>query len=309
MSEHSTKQGETDNQSRQELAADRLVYVMPVAPENAHHGAVDEEISLKQLWDVVWKGKWLIIVITAVFAVGSIVYAFAATPWYQVEILLAPSENESAPSMAGQLGGLAALAGVSIGGGSGGTVEAIATLESRDLAREFIESNELVPVLLRDKWDRQGDTPDIRDAIKVFHEKVLNVREDRESGLVTVTIEWVDPHIAAEWASSIVQLTNDSLRNSALQEADANVAYLKGELVSTNVVTLQQAIGRMLETEMQKLMLAKGNEEFAFRTVDSAEPAKRPSRPRRAIVTVIGTLLGGVISVFAVFFWQALRSD
>ena len=56
-------------------------------------------------------------------------------------------------------------------------------------------------------------------------------------------------------------------------------------------------------------MLAKGNEEFAFRTVDSAEPAKRPSRPRRAIVAVMGTLLGGVISLIFIFTQYALRSD
>jgi uncharacterized protein involved in exopolysaccharide biosynthesis len=223
------------------------------------------------------------------------------------------------PSITGQLGGLAALAGVSVGGvGGGETAEAVATLESRDLARELIESNELMPVLLYEDWDEASQSwkprgkkgaPDIRDAVRLFHEKVLKVREDRESGLVTVAIEWIDPLLAAEWASKVVRLTNDRLRRRALADAERNIAYLQSEISTTSVVALQQSISRLLEAEMQKFMLAKKNEEFAFRTVDAAEPAKKPSRPKRAIVVVTGTLLGGVIAVFLIFIRRAFLSN
>jgi uncharacterized protein involved in exopolysaccharide biosynthesis len=312
MKEYSTDEGEVEQRAHR-LSPDKLVYVMP---EQAQGGAMEDEISLKELWDILWKGKWLIIAITAVFAVGSVAYALLATEWYRAEVLLAPSEAESTPSIAGQLGGLAALAGVSVGGG--GTAESVATLKSRDLAREFIESNELMSVLLHEHWDEaaedwkgavKADAPDMRDAVRVFHEKALRVREDRESGLVTVGVEWIDPLVAAEWASKLVQLANNRLRQRALQDAETNVAYLQAELASTSVVTLQQSIGRLLETEMQKLMLAKGNEEFVFRIVDTAEPAKRPTRPRRAVAVMVGTLLGGMISVFLVFIRHAIRTN
>ena len=253
MSEYSTEDREAEQLARQR-PAEKLVYVMP---EQALGGATDYEISLKELWDVVWEGKWLIIVITSVFALGSVAYALLATEWYRAEVLLAPAEAESTPAVSGELTGLAALAGVSVGGGE--TAEAVATLESRDLAREFIESNDLLPVLLYKKWDEAGqkwkasnteDTPDIRDAVRVFHEKALNVSEDRDTGLVTVSIEWIDPHLAAAWASSVVQLANARLRQRALQDAERNVAYLQAELGSTSVVTLQQSIGSLLQTEL-----------------------------------------------------------
>ena len=36
--------------------------------------APDDEIDLRELFSVIWQGKWLIIAITAVFAIGSVVF-------------------------------------------------------------------------------------------------------------------------------------------------------------------------------------------------------------------------------------------
>jgi LPS O-antigen subunit length determinant protein (WzzB/FepE family) len=80
-------------------------------------------------------------------------------------------------------------------------------------------------------------------------------------------------------------------------------------MVQTSIVTLQQAIARLLESELQKVMLARGNEEFAFRIIDSAFPPKERVRPQRALLAVLGTLMGGMVSVFSIFLANALRTD
>jgi uncharacterized protein involved in exopolysaccharide biosynthesis len=72
-------------------------------------------------------------------------------------------------------------------------------------------------------------------------------------------------------------------------------------------VTLQQSIGRLLESELQKLMLARGNEEFAFRVIDAASPPKERVRPKRALIAVVGTMLGGMLAVLIVFLSHAIR--
>jgi LPS O-antigen subunit length determinant protein (WzzB/FepE family) len=102
---------------------------------------------------------------------------------------------------------------------------------------------------------------------------------------------------------------NERLRERALREAETNVAFLRAELAQTSVVTLQQSIGRLLESELQKLMLARGNEEFAFRVIDAASPPKQRVRPKRAQIAILGTILGGMLAVFGVFLLHVVRSE
>lgn len=274
----------------------------------------DEEIRLIDLWTIVWSSKLRIIGITFAFTVASIMYALLATEWYRAEVLLAPAEARNASPLQNQLGGLAALAGMSLGGSD--SVEAVATLQSREFARAFIEEQGLLPVLLDYQWDPEEERwlekdpskqPDIRDAVRRFHEKVLRVEEDRATGLVTLAVEWTDADLAAEWASVLVERLNSRLRERALKEAEANIVYLEGEMAKTNVVTLQQAVGRLVESELQKLMLARGTQEFAFRIIDPAQPPDRRIRPKRALIVIAGTLIGGVLALIWVFVAQALR--
>ena len=229
---------------------------------------------------------------------------------------LAPADEQSAPALPGQLGGLAALAGVTTNDRS--SVEPLAVLESRQFARGFIEQLDLMPVFFRDAWDAENETwrasdpagaPDIRDGVKYFHLRVLEVNEDRSTGLVTVAVEWTDPEIAAEWAGIIVRRLNERLRERALREAETNVAYLESAMTNTTLFNLQESIGRLLEIELQKLMLAKGNEEFAFKIVDPAVPPKQRVRPKRALIAIVGTLLGGLLGVFIVLVRHAGRAE
>ena len=305
----------TEEKDRQGSPAEqRLVYVVP---EQAFGGQADDEISLRELWNLLWRGKWLIVAITVLFAIAAVTYALMAREWYLAEVLLAPADEKTGPSLGGQLGGLAALAGVNVGAG-GDSAEAIAVLTSRDFAREFIEDFDLMPVFFADDWDAQQErwrgtdpkrTPDIRDGVKYFHNNILRVSEDLQTGMVTLSIEWTQPERAAEWANALVQRLNVRLRERALREAETNVVYLQAEMARTNMVTLQESVGRLLENELQKLMLARGNEDFAFRIVDAASPPKDRVRPKRALIAVIGTLLGGALGLFGVLIAHAMRSE
>jgi uncharacterized protein involved in exopolysaccharide biosynthesis len=303
--------GQPENTAQ--VPAQGVVYV---SPGHALSGVADDRISLRQIWQILLRGKHIVIAVTAVFALASVAYALLAEEIYRAEVLLVPAKEQSTPMIGGQLGGLAALAGVDVGGGN--EVEAMAVLQSREFARDFIEDLDLLPMFFASEWAAEderwrstdpGEAPDIRDGVKYFHKRVLKVSEDRSTGLVTLAIEWTDPDIAAAWASSLVHRLNDRLRERALQEARTNVDYLQAEMARTTLFTLQESIGRLLETELQKLMLAKGNEEFAFKVVDPAVPPKQRLRPKRAMTAIIGTLLGGLLGIFAVLLIHAGRGD
>ena len=292
--------------------AEGLVYV---SPGTVYSGASDDNISLRQIWQILWRGKQIVIATTIIFALGSVTYTLLAKEIFRAEVLLVPATEQSAPMIGGQLGGLVALAGVSTGGR--GDVEALAVLQSRKFARDFIEQLNLMPVFFAEDWDAEkgrwrendpAEAPDIRDGVKFFREDILKVSEERTTGLVTLAIEWTDPGVAAEWAGILVRRLNDRLREGALQAAQTNVAYLQSEMAKTTLATLQESIGRLLESELPKLMLAKGNEEFAFKIVDPAVAPKQRVRPKRALTTIIGTMLGGLLGIFIVLVGHSGRA-
>ena len=273
-------------------------------PQNSLPQAYDDEIDLWALWDTVWSGRWLIIAITSLFAIGGVTYALLAQEWWRADVVLAPADKKALPGALGQLGGLASLAGVNIGGG--GNQEPLAVLRSKGFAREFITEQDLMPVLLKDVKSTDGKPLDIRDALREF-EKVRSVSDDKKTGLVTLGVRWKDPETAASWANLLVKRLNERLRVEALAESQRNVDFLQKEMAATSVVSLQQSMGRVLEGEMQKLMLARGNEEFAFKVIDPATPPKQREAPKRALVAIVATLAGGFLGLLAVFLRKAIR--
>jgi uncharacterized protein involved in exopolysaccharide biosynthesis len=278
----------------------------PMENPNPVPPAYDDEIDLWELWETIWSGRWLIVAITGVFTLGGVTYALLAQEWFKADVVLAPADKQAGAGGAlAQFGGLASLAGISLPGAGEG--EPVAVLKSKDFARSFITDLNVMPMLLEDA-DFGEKKPDIRDAVKVFDTKIRAVTEDKKSGLVTLSVRWKDPDTAAEWANVLVKRLNDRLRTQAQEESERNVAYLQREIAATSVVSLQQSMGRVLEGEMQKLMLARGNEEFAFKVIDRATPPKKRDTPKRALIAIVSLLAGGFLGILAVFLRKAIAN-
>ncbi|MGC4028219.1 MAG: Wzz/FepE/Etk N-terminal domain-containing protein [Steroidobacteraceae bacterium] len=275
---------------------------------------VEGDISIRELWMLVWNGKWIILTAALVLASISAAYAFLATEWWKSEVVLSPVESNRMPALGGGLAGLAALAGVNLGT-DGNSVDAIAVLKSREFAREFIKDNNLLPVLFENKWDsgkkdwRSSDPrerPDERDGAEYFHRNVMSVVQDNKTRLVTLSVQWTDARLAAKWATDLVERINRKMQQRALLRSESNLAYLRTELSETNVVGLQQALGRLIEDEMQTYMLARASDDFAFRVIDAAAVPKTKSKPRRMLVIAVGTLAGFFLGVMCVVVQKAL---
>ena len=55
-------------------------------PQNSLPQAYDDEIDLWELWDTIISGRWLIIAITALFAIGGVTYALLAQEWWRADV-------------------------------------------------------------------------------------------------------------------------------------------------------------------------------------------------------------------------------
>ena len=65
----------------------------PVNPSYHPQAVMDDEIDLKELFMVLWSGKWLISAVTGVAAVTSVVIALSLPNIYTANALLAPADQ------------------------------------------------------------------------------------------------------------------------------------------------------------------------------------------------------------------------
>lgn len=287
---------------------DGIVYFLPPDRAGRESGEIDLIAMLRALWD----SKWLIAVVTALFAIGGLAYAYSAQKWYRAEVVVVPVETDPTSRLMSQFGGLANLVGVNVGNSN--DAEPMAVLQSREFVRNFIERHKLMPVLFPRKWDAargqwlgpQDEWPDVRDGVRLFDERVRRVILDRKTGVVEIWIEWRDPKLAAEWANAYVADVNATLRARTIERSQANVDFLRGQMAGISLVALQQPIGRLLELELQKLMLARSNAQYAFRVVDAAEIPNRATKPRKKLVVAGALFLGAFLSVLIVLARRAL---
>lgn len=278
----------------------------------------EAELNAHEVVAVLKQYRWRMIGLVILATAGACIASFVMPKKYESVILFSPVTNSSTNgllsslnSVVSQFSGLASLAGLSQGGDSTKS-ESLAILESEALTEEYIQKNNLLPVLFSDKWDAKAnkwkDTdpkkiPTLWKGNQLFKKKIRTVNAEK-SGLVSLTITWKDPKTAAKWANDLVKLTNSYRREKAIKESEANIAFLSAEVGTTDVVGVKQAIFSIMQNEISKMMLARGNEEYALRILDPAVPAEKPSSP----LPWLWTLLGFLISVVMVLGFAFLRA-
>lgn len=241
---------------------------------------------------------------------------------YRAETLLAPVTQDSlgaASALRNEIGGLAAFAGVGLGASSGRKEESLATLGSPGFARSFILSENLMPILFAKRWNSKTNRwredekqPTLENAVKEFTRNVRTITADRKTGLVTVSVEWYSPQLAARWANRMVEMVNERLRTEAIRNADLSIDYLNKELAKTNVVDMEQAIYRLIQNQVDSAMIANVQHQYAFRVIDPAVAPETRVSPKRTVMTLVGAAVGlfvGVIFVFALRAFRAARKS
>ena len=274
----------------------------PTSPHQQNQNVV----TSRELLKLAWNSKWLGIGLTLGLAVAAGIAAYAAPKAYKAVVVLSPATNASANQLSGlasQFGGLASLAGISVGGGDSQKAESIAILQSESLTEKYIERNDLTPLLFKNDWDAQkmqwknsapDKVPTLWRANAYFKKNIRGVSTDPKTGLIILSITYDDANVAAKWANDLVKMTNDYLRDKAVNESERNIAYLNEEAAKTSVLEARQAIYKILETEINKVMLARGNNEYAFKILDPAFPPERPYSPN-TLLWIVGGFFGGTL--------------
>jgi uncharacterized protein involved in exopolysaccharide biosynthesis len=281
-----------------------------------------DEIDLRKLLRKIWDGRWLVGGIALAISVLAVIAAFMLPNIYRAEALLVPKVQERAgglSSLTAQFGGLASLAGIDLGGGSvDETAIGLEVLKSRKFISEFIERhNILVPLIAAEGWNQNSDElkinsdfydlsakkwirvvsppkksiPSSQEAYDVFKD-LLTVSQDSETGFVTVAIEFYSPAIAKQWVDWLTADINAHMMEKDVAQAEQAIDYLNNQIANTSLADLRNVFYRMIEEQTKTVMLAKVSDEYLLMTLDPAVAPERKAKPRRALIVVLGLILG-----------------
>lgn len=301
----------------------------------------NDEVDLRELSLAIWRGKWFIFFVTLIFSVASVLYAISLPDRYKSVSLLAPVSASGASSLsklAGQFGGLASLAGVSLGGGDGvdKTTIAIELMQTWGFLEQFIQDGDIAPeVYAVKKWDKSKNTlvynmdvynPENKQWLQnpesksggtfepsswALYQKLsscLSISRDKETGLIRVSLENYSPHLAKKWLEMLIKKINQHMKNEDKFSAEKSIQFLTEQVSNTQVTNMQSVFYQLIEEQAKTLMLTEVNDEYVLKTVSAPKVSEQRSGPKRSLICIVGFLLGSGLSVIIVLIRLTLSS-
>ena len=207
-------------------------------------------------------------------------------------------------------------------------------MRSRGFIEEFISENNLaVEVFAAKGWDMASNQLDIdsdlydvgssqwvRDIpkgkvlvpsgwelFKKFSE-MFSVSDDKKTGMVSISVEYFSPQLAKEWVDRLVIGINQHMQSRKLEKVNINIQYLEAQIEKTSIAEMREVFYTIIEEQIKSKMLAEASPEYAFVTVSPAMVPEEKSQPKRALICILGTLLGGMLSVLWVLVRHYTRS-
>jgi uncharacterized protein involved in exopolysaccharide biosynthesis len=248
-----------------------------------------------------FKARWKIFVyaVASLWLIG-LIYILITPNQYNADVDFSYSDP-TASTNPQPPGGLAALAGVvGLGGVRGSSRDvAIATLKSRQLATNFVNKYNLLPLLFPERWDAKkkfwhvtaDKVPSPRDGADRLRQ-ILFVNDNSDTNIIRLTLTLADQERVALWANAFVKLGDDVLRRRALNDSQESLAYLEQELPKTNIAEMRLSIANLIEQNLQRITMTQTQSNFAFNVIDPAVRPKEHSWPRRGILAVALGMLG-----------------
>jgi LPS O-antigen subunit length determinant protein (WzzB/FepE family) len=91
--------------------------------------------------------------------------------------------------------------------------------------------------------------------------------------------------------------------------SNRNIEYLAAQIDKTAISEMREVFYQLIEEQTKAKMLAEASPEYAFVTVSQVMLPEEKSKPKRALICILGTLLGGMLSVLYVLVRHYVFSE
>lgn len=276
-----------------------------------------DKTGLLEIIQILWKQRVLVIILTSIFAMSSVVFALILKDYYQSESLLVATKSPDAGGVS-QFAGLASLAGIGVDGSGDPVTEIIELIRSREFVKHLISFDGVLEgimaakkfdsknkkLLYTDNFNQESNTwllkPTYLQAHKKYRDKLLDISQSKRTGVVSIKIEHLSPIFAKELLQLIINEANSLTRKRDLESTNLALAFLKDELSKTALIEIRQSINTLIESQLERQMTARINEDYILIAIEPPFIPDRKSRPHRARICIIITLIGAVMSLMIV---------
>lgn len=265
------------------------------------------------------------------FAIGSVcltlLWQAIRTPTWVATTVVSPTNRESSDlaSKLGRLGGVAALAGASLGESQAASEfdRFRFLLTSTRLAEVHVRMRNILPLVFAEDWDSNNQTwvrptgpiqfvkdtlwplfgldpwlpPDARSVAEEYKQR-LSQREIGKTGLVQISFRDDQPERAESILRYIMTDANELCRKDAAQQAESKARYLREQLSTATVSEYRFNLASLLATEEQTLMLTSTTLPFAAEIVQPIVTSKQPVSQRPLLYGLIALVIGTGLGVF-----------
>ena len=254
----------------------------------------NNNVGLSDLFSSYLAFKKILLVLAILGGIFGYAVSLFLEPKYEVRALLAPvSDQDELGSLARQYGGLASIAGVSLGSGSVTNLDlAMATLKSNRFLTEFMNGlNFSLPSSIDSPVSGKVDMQPMADStplsLAILKER-LNIIHDKRTGLVTLTFFHKDPQIAADTLLGLIKAINNTFRLAEVEKLEASIAYLEDKTNTTSKAEIKVVLSNLIQSQLQKLMLAEVNQEYVVTLIDPPLVPNTPKFPDVMLNSILG---------------------
>ena len=292
----------------------------------------EDEIDLRELWQTIVKGKIKILLVAFVVVSLTLVYALKIPNVYTSKSVLIPASEGSGPSLGG-LGGLAAMAGISIGGGGSMTPDVAfnSLLNNYAFMKEFVVKNKVLEYYSNEnvdenyvfalgfrglyelfKFEKEYDDKDA-EIFKLVEkvQKSFSISSDKKTALITVSYSDSDRAYPPVIINAFLKDASKYLVENNLRIIDEKMSYFEKKLRVTEGFELRSSISGIVSKILEEkvMMQSKTYYQCDVLTTASESYIKDKTKPKRGLILVVAFITSIILGIFLVFFLEFIRAD
>ena len=292
----------------------------------------EDEIDLRELWQTVKKGKKIIATVVVFVVTLTLVYALSIPNAYTSKSVLIPASENSGPSLGG-LGGLAAMAGISIGGGGSMTPDVAfnSLLNNYAFMKEFVVNNKILEYYSDENVDKnyvfalgyrglyelfksEKEKQDLDEQVFKLVQKVqknFSISSDKKTALITVSYSDNDRAYPPVIINAFLKDASKYLVENNLRIINDKMNYFEKKLRVTEGFELRSSISGIVSKILEEkvMMQSKTYYQCDVLTTASESYIKDKTKPKRGLILVVSFITSIILGIFLVFFLEFIRAD